>query len=67
MAEEEGGTAVGLRCARILKNLRTTMVGSLHLPNGQQSLVACGWMEYYFNLVGDSPPCQGEEIHLEPV
>ena len=43
------------------------MVGSLHLPNGQQSLVACGWMEYYFNLVGDSPPCQGEEIHLEPV
>jgi hypothetical protein len=46
--------------------LTTQQLAALKLPNKQLALITYGWMEYYFNLVGDCQPNRNAEIHLEP-
>jgi hypothetical protein len=47
--------------------LTAEMLGTVLLPNSLPSMIAVGWMKYFFSLVGDSPPCGSEEIHLDPI
>lgn len=37
------------------------------IPNSPTEFTCYGWMDYYFNVIGDQEPNRDGEIHLEPV
>lgn len=39
----------------------------IQMPNTVLSVEGFGWMEFYFNLMGDFIPNSNGEIHLEPI
>ena len=45
--------------------LSMEMLGNVNMPNSVSSLIAVAWMQYFFSLVGDCPPCGTEEVHLD--
>ena len=48
-------------------HLSKEQVAAAKLPNSNTVLAAYGWMNEYFNLVGDMAPNRDGEIHLEPI
>lgn len=46
--------------------LSREQIAMMQIPNTVDSLTMYGWMEFYFNLVGDEQPNENE-IHLDPV
>jgi hypothetical protein len=42
------------------------MVSAANMPNTRRSLLCYGWMDWFFNIVGDKMP-NSKEIHLEPI
>lgn len=47
-------------------NLSREQLSRMQLPNTVDSLAMYGWMDFYFDLVGDDQPNE-DEIHLDPV
>ena len=45
--------------------LSNTQLAAMQIPNFVESLNCYGWLEFYFDMVGDAIP-NSTEIHLEP-
>ncbi len=47
-------------------DLTIQQLAALKIPNNQENLDAYGFLDAYFNLMGDQQPNRNDEIHLEP-
>jgi hypothetical protein len=47
--------------------LSVEQLAALQIPNTPMATETYSWMDFYFNLVGDSIPNSDGEIHLEPI
>jgi hypothetical protein len=48
-------------------NLSAEQLAALQIPNTPMATETYSWMDFYFNLLGDSIPNSDGEIHLEPI
>ncbi|NDB83452.1 MAG: hypothetical protein EB127_12100 [Alphaproteobacteria bacterium] len=47
-------------------NLTREQISMMKLPNSVDAIIAYGWMEFYFSLLGDTES-NIDEVHLDPV
>ena len=47
-------------------NITREQISMMKLPNSVDAIIAYGWMEFYFNLLGDTES-NIDEVHLDPV
>ena len=47
-------------------NLTREQISMMKLPNSVDAIIAYGWMEFYFNLLGDTES-NIDEVHLDPI